>query len=143
MKTRLISVFLALCLVLSLLPVSALAADGFIEYPVEGGSIYFDTTTGMVMGADRSVTAANIPAQIGGVAVTGIYKYAFRGWKNLTTVTLPETITVIGETAFMDCSALHSINLPDGLTKVSDNMFYNCTSLREIVLPDSITMIGG
>jgi uncharacterized repeat protein (TIGR02543 family) len=128
---------------LSLLPVSALAADGFIKYPVEGGSIYFDTTTGMVMGADRSVTAANIPAQIGGVAVTGIYKYAFRGWKNLTTVTLPETITVIGETAFMDCSALHSINLPDGLTKVSDNMFYNCTSLREIVLPDSITTIGG
>lgn len=127
---------------LSLLPVSALAADGIIKYPVEGGSIYFDTTTGMVMGGDGSVTAANIPAQIGGVAVTGIYKYAFHRWKNLTTVTLPETITVIGETAFMDCSALHSINLPDGLTEVSDNMFYNCTSLREIVLPDSITAIG-
>ncbi|MCI9587364.1 MAG: leucine-rich repeat protein [Oscillospiraceae bacterium] len=149
MKTRLISAFLALCLMLSLLPVSALAADGIIEYPVEGGSIYFNTSTGMIARADRSITAANIPAQIGGVAVTGIQAEAFGheisdalACQQLREVTLPEGVTVIGDKAFAKCIALEKINIPSTVSSIGFESFMDCKNLQEITLPEGLTELG-
>ena len=50
MKKRLLSTLLALCMALSLLPGTALAAEGDVAYPVTGGNIYFDKATGTVTG---------------------------------------------------------------------------------------------
>ena len=134
---------------LSLLPVSALAVDRFIKYPVEGGSIYFDTATGMVTNADRSVTAAKIPAQIGGVAVTGIQAEAFGheisdglACQQLREVTLPEGVTVIGDKAFAKCIALEKINIPSTVSSIGFESFLYCESLREITLPEGLTELG-
>ena len=149
MKTRLISALLALCLMLSLLPVSALAVDGIIEYPVEGGSIYFNTSTGMIARADRSITAANIPAQIGGVAVTGIQAEAFGheisdalACQQLREVTLPEGVTVIGDKAFAKCIALEKINIPSTVSSIGFESFMDCKNLQEITLPEGLTELG-
>lgn len=135
---------------LSLLPVSALAADGStIEYPVEGGSIYFNTTTGMIARADRSITAANIPAQIGGVAVTGIQAEAFGheisdglACQQLREVTLPEGVTVIGDKAFAKCIALEKINIPSTVSSIGFESFMDCKNLQEITLPEGLTELG-
>jgi uncharacterized repeat protein (TIGR02543 family) len=134
---------------LSLLPVSALAADGIIEYPVEGGSIYFNTSTGMIARADRSITAANIPAQIGGVAVTGIQAEAFGheisdalACQQLREVTLPEGVTVIGDKAFAKCIALEKINIPSTVSSIGFESFMDCKNLQEITLPEGLTELG-
>ncbi|MGN0185078.1 MAG: leucine-rich repeat domain-containing protein, partial [Aristaeellaceae bacterium] len=60
----------------------------------------------------------------------------------LTSITLPDGLTSIGDYAFYDCDALTSITLPDGLTSIGDYAFYDCDALTSITLPDGLTSIG-
>lgn len=66
----------------------------------------------------------------------------FQECSSLTSVTLPSTITSIGENAFYNCSALTSIDIPSGVTSIGANAFNNCSSLTSINLPNSLTTIG-
>ncbi len=58
-------------------------------------------------------------------------------------ITLPDSITNIGENVFSWCSGLTSIEIPDGVTTIGDGAFYYCDSLTSITIPDSVTSIGG
>ena len=60
----------------------------------------------------------------------------------ITSITLPESITEIGEAAFQDCWSLSYINLPSGLTEISPYVFYCCFVLRSVDIPDGVTVIG-
>lgn len=73
-------------------------------------------------------------------AVEGINGYAFNECTELTSVTLPNGITTIGNGAFLKCSKLTSITLPSKLTKIGDYAF-NETGLTSIVIPDSCKSI--
>lgn len=72
---------------------------------------------------------------------TSIDSDSFRNCTNLTSITLPNTITSIGEHAFRYCTNLTSINLPNTLTSIGQWAFYNCTSLTSINIPDSLWLI--
>lgn len=61
--------------------------------------------------------------------------------KEITRVTLPKTITKIGNEAFSSCEALEEINFPDGLMEIGEAAFANCRKLTEISLPDSVKTI--
>ncbi len=61
--------------------------------------------------------------------------------KEITRVTLPKTITKIGNEAFSSCEALEEINIPDGVTEIGEAAFANCRKLTEISLPDSVRTI--
>jgi hypothetical protein len=50
---------------------------------------------------------------------------AFDGW-NGTSITLPDSVTSIGEDAFSGCSKLTSITIPDSVTSIEYSAFYNC-----------------
>lgn len=77
-----------------------------------------------------------VPAEIDKKIVTEIIWKGFHYNKdNLRSVTLPETITIIGTEAFEDCSLLAEINLPDSLTSVGIKAFLGCTSLKQITIP--------
>src|SRR5574344_106148 len=69
-------------------------------------------------------------------------KQAFQECTSLTSVTLNDNITELGESVFNTCSALETITLPSHLTTVGINVFQNCTKLKTIVLPSSLTNIG-
>ena len=61
--------------------------------------------------------------------------------KNQTTVSIPNTVTRIGDYAFSQCSGLTSVTLSDGLTSIGEHAFYYCTGLTSIAIPESVTKI--
>ncbi len=93
------------------------------------------------MGGSAAIKV-QIPAYIGGVAVTSIGNDAFSSLRNLTTVRIPESVTSIGDYAFSGCESLTSINIPDGVTSISDYAFSGCEKLTSINIPDGVTSIG-
>ena len=50
--------------------------------------------------------------------------------------------TQIGEYAFWDCDDLTSITIPDSVTKIKNQAFYGCDGLTSITIPNSVTSIG-
>ena len=61
---------------------------------------------------------------------------------NLTTVTLPESLTTIADGSFAFCSNLDHVKIPARVTCIGDGAFSNCTSLSEITLQDGVKTIG-
>ncbi len=79
---------------------------------------------------DKNVTNVTVPETIEGAPVTAIAKYAFASSRTLTSVELPATITEIGERAFASCTALQSVSIPASVQTIAKNAFYYCTSLQ-------------
>lgn len=75
-------------------------------------------------------------------SVTAIGTKAFYGCKALTSIQLPDSLESIGEYAFHNCSALASIQLPSGLESIGKHAFYNCSALTSIQFSDSLGTIG-
>lgn len=89
-------------------------------------------------------TSVNIPSTVAQngkeYTVVGIGDYAFNNWRELTSVTIPETVTYIGNNAFSS-TAIQSINLPEGLKSIGDYAFA-WTPISEVVLPEGLEKIG-
>ena len=73
---------------------------------------------------------------------TKIGDCAFYGWKSLTSIEIPDSVTSIGFFAFFGCSSLEEIEIPDGVTSIGTYAFSRCSSLESIEIPDSVTSIG-
>ena len=91
---------------------------------------------------DTTVTEVVIPETINGHKVKSIAAAAFEYCTQLTTVTIPDTVTEIGDGAFFECHSLTSITIPNSVTSIGDEAFYLCVSLGEITIPNSVTSIG-
>ena len=136
-------ILLTICMVLGMFPAAAFAASGdIVAYPVTGGNIYFDKSTGTITDCDQSVTEAVIPEEIEGSTVTEIGKYAFSYCSKLNSIDIPESVLNIGDWAFERCSSLRSIEIPASMAEIGDCIFYYCSSLRSIEMPESVTLIG-
>ena len=66
----------------------------------------------------------------------------FYNCSGLTSVTLPASLTSLGDYAFQGCTGLTSVTLPEGLTSIASRMFYNCSGLTSVTLPAGLTSIG-
>ena len=67
---------------------------------------------------------------------------AFQNCRNITSITIPESVTSIGDNAFSGCESLTYINIPEGMTSIGNYVFYECFSLSSINIPQGVTSIG-
>lgn len=73
--------------------------------------------------------------------LTEIGRRCFDG-ASIKQITIPDTVTEIGESAFYYCQALESFTIPPLLQKISDSMLSQCESITSIAIPASVTEIG-
>lgn len=158
--SRFLSLIIAAVLLFSAFPISALAAEKNIfasigdsltsgttgdctwtrdgnELIISGNGKMADYTSKDASPWDKGYTKLTIKN-----GVTAIGDYAFRGSYNLNTVTIPATVTSIGEAAFEVSRSLLIANIGDSVTTIDDYAFRDCDNLITVTIPDSVTSIG-
>lgn len=88
-------------------------------------------------GRASHITSVTIPD-----SVTSIGDDAFRGCTGLKSITLPDSVKTIGRNAFWGCSSLESVTIPEGVTTIEYCAFSNCPNLREIHISSTVTDIN-
>ena len=169
---RLISLLVAVCMMITMLPLSAVTAfaadtssstvyeatvDGYkYAYTVNGGN----ATITKFLGPDASTKSTGsynieIPTELNDIRVTGLGDYSFAvdadsdaGYpgnslcRNIHSVTIPESVTSIGKYAFARCSSLTSLKLGENIKTIGDHAFYYCIKLESVTIPQSVTFMG-
>lgn len=126
---KFLACFMALLVLMTSLSISIVVAetDGtfnytfYNEYDEDYNSTKCVRITGYV-GANPEVI---IPETIADCPVTTVYDRAFAENKNITSVTIPESVTKIGMHAFLDCENLTEIKLPSGLVEIGGDILLN------------------
>lgn len=72
----------------------------------------------------------------------GIDAGVFMNNEAVKKITIPDTVTTIGEACFQGCTALEEVKLPEGLTEIGPRTFYGCDALVSLNIPDTVTTIG-
>lgn len=103
---------------------------------------FFNVSDGVLSEYTGDESSVSIPSKVGSSNVIAIGTGAFMGNTNITTVSIPSTVTRIGMEAFSDCTNLRSISLPSSLQSIGIGAFCNCTSLTNVDIPSGVTSIG-
>ena len=170
MKKRLISLLVALCMAVTLLPVSAITA--WAEDPPkigncgatgDGSGVTWQLTENTDDPSTYTLTISGSGAmedfpfgsyqpwysfhdQITSVVVspgvTSIGQCAFSRFAKLTHVDIADSVISIGWDAFYYCSSLTNITIPQSVTYIGPLAFFHCTNLSSITLSNNITSIG-
>ena len=74
-------------------------------------------------------------------SVTSIGEYAFYNCSGLTSVTIPNSVTSIGKSAFSGCSGLTSVTIGEKVESISESTFSGCSRLTSVIIPNSVTSI--
>lgn len=77
-----------------------------------------------------------------GEGVTRIGDYAFMLCSFVTKVVIPESVTSMGDWAFYYCTGLQEAYIGDGVTEIAAKAFAECTALKTVVIGKSIQRIG-
>ena len=146
---RLISLLVAVCMMITMLPLSAVTAfaadtSASPEYKINIGDYEYDYTInadgetatitdfhGPVASANNGSYKIEIPAKFGDYTVTDIGSWAFDGCP-LTTLSLGKNIKTIGDYAFDDCRNLKNVTIPQSVTSIGYEAFCQCISLETL-----------
>ena len=160
MRKRLLSFVLAVLMIASLLPATALAAEivksgtcgaegdgsnltwtldseGLLTISGSGDMYDYGFPSAPWYGSRSRVKSAVIAD-----GVTSIGQQAFSNCTSLTSVTIPDSVMSIGVLAFDDCTSLTSVTIPDSVTSIGNHAFVDCRSLTSVTIPNSVTSIG-
>lgn len=87
--------------------------------------------------AHTAYTSITLPESL-----TMIPDYLFYGCSRLVSVQLPDNVVSIGERAFEGCVALTGIDFNTKLVSIGDYAFSTCQELTSVTLPDSVKILG-
>ena len=116
--------------------VSAAAEYGDFTYSVNS-----DGVTASITGYTGEGGDVVIPSEIDGYEVTDSDSCALANCSRLTSITIPDSVTMISNDAFRYCTSLTAIMIPDSVTNILDRAFYGCSSLTTITIPKNVTRI--
>ena len=131
--------FCAITAVASLAAVNAIdaeaATEGYYTYTVSNNEA-------TILDVDTSISDnITIPSKLGGYPVTHIANYAFYDCGNLTSIIIPDGVTIIGDYAFYGFGNLKSISIPYSVIEIGASSFQYCVDLETISLPGNIATI--
>ena len=166
---RLISLLVAVCMMITMLPLSAVTAfaedtssSTELEASYKGYKYAYtvndsNATITKFLGPDDSASTVSydieIPEMLGGFTVTGLGEDSFSTdndrsplyeihHKKIHSVTIPQSVTSIGDGAFAECEKLDSLTINDAATSIGDWAFDECYALSSLSLGKNITTIG-
>ena len=157
---RLISLLVAVCMMITMLPLSAVtafAADTSTELKADDGTYRYAYTVdangnatitdflGPVKSTNKGPYDIIIPAMLDKYSVTGLGEYSFsdRDFRqNIQSVTIPESVTSIGDDAFYYCSRLKSLTIKGAVKSMGEHAFAECRDLATLSLCNNIQTIG-
>ena len=139
---RLISLLVAVCMMITMLPLSAVTAFAAVTASstvrtaiVDGYKYEYKVNE-----ADNTATITKFLGPDGSAKSTGSYD-----------IKIPEkiheksgdyTVTAIGNRAFWECTSLKEVTIPQSVTSIGDKAFYDCRGLTSVTIPQSVTSIG-
>ena len=156
---RFFGTLLCLCMLLTLLPVNALAAETVssgscgsnLTWELDSDGTLTISGTGEMRDYYHEIwgyrnrpwggNCSDVKRIIIEKGVTGIGSAAFRNCDNLWSVTIPNSVTSIGYEAFRDCRNMTSVTIPNGVKCIGNSAFYNCSSLTSVTIPNSVMSI--
>ncbi len=154
---RLISLLVAVCMMITMLPLSAVTAfaantewqdadDGTYKYWYTLNSDNTATIRSFAGPVDSTKTHApydiEIPATLDGYTVTGLGEQSFFERTSLGSVTLGKNIQTIGEEAFYACPILKTLTINGAVTSMGKDAFADCPYLTSVTLGQNIKTIG-
>ncbi len=102
--------------------------DGYVFVEVNDSVIYLID----YIGNEKELT---LPESYNGKKYA-INSHAFYGQSDITSITIPNSVTSIGEYAFSGCSSLTSVTIPNRVTSIGEYAFNYCSSLKEVHISD-------
>ena|GEM_PF-2751650 len=103
--------------------------DGYLFYTYEKANY--------LVGYAGNDTELTLPDNYDGKSYE-IYKRAFRNCGALTSVTIPDGVTLIDEDAFRNCGALTSVTIGNGVKGIRNAAFYNCVGLTSVTMGSNV-----
>ena len=152
---RLISLLVAVCMMITMLPLSAVTAFAADTSAPTGTASYGDYEYDYTINTEDGTATITkfralvdgsyditIPTDFGRFPVTAIGDEAFRGCSALKKVTIPQSVTSIGDSAFAGCRNLDSLTINDAATSIGNRAFTECPLTTTLSLGKKITTIG-
>ena len=152
---RLISLLVAVCMMITMLPLSAVTAFAEDTSAPTGTASYGDYEYDYTINTEDGTATITkfralvdgsyditIPTDFGRFPVTAIGDDAFRGCSALKKVTIPQSVTSIGDSAFAGCHNLDSVTINDAATSIGNRAFTECPLTTTLSLGKKITTIG-
>lgn len=152
---RLISLLVAVCMMITMLPLSAVTAFATDTSAPTGTASYGDYEYDYTINTEDGTATITkfralvdgsyditIPTDFGRFPVTAIGDDAFRGCSALKKVTIPQSVTSIGDSAFAGCHNLDSVTINDAATSIGNRAFTECPLTTTLSLGKKITTIG-
>ena len=127
-------------------PIRATFAGSNNSIKIFNSSYWYDYGISKILANDEEVKTTTLPANVDGYDVEyytlKLPTHALYSCYGLTSITIPNSVTSIGDYAFLNCYGLTSITIPNSVTSIGDATFLGCDGLTSITIPNSVTSIG-
>ncbi len=116
---------------------SSYCGDIIIPERVNYNDVEYSVTRigNMAFGYCYGMTSVTIPNSVTNIGEGAFFQCRF------TSITIPNSVTSIGDYAFEYCFGLTSVAIPESVTNIGDGAFYG-SSLTSVTIPNSVTSIG-